>query len=190
MKTTAINGPAVQVADGTIYNCTAIILKAEVKIGPYRGKTSYYVLPLNGNDAILGAPWLTTTNPRIDWRTKTITIRQGGHEVRLQPERPPSTQRDGELTTLTALQANKELRRGATPMLAFIRPASSHVSDAGDNDHLERGTWEIPGIQTESKKCCGALGERERVKKKFHGASGYDGNDDQAYREGCINVKG
>jgi hypothetical protein len=31
---------------------------------------------------------------------------------------------------------------------------------------------------------------KDRAVKKFHGASGYDDNDDQAYREGCINVKG
>ena len=115
MKTTLIDGPRVQVADGTIYHCTAILPKTHVKIGPYRSKVSYYVLPMRGNEAILGTPWLTTANPQIDWQTKTITIQDNGHEIRLQPESPRSTQPEDGLTTLTALQANKEIRRGAMP---------------------------------------------------------------------------
>ena len=92
LRTTMTNSPIkVQLADGTTYECAAFLPSVEVKIGPYRSKASYYVLPMRGNDAILGTSWLTTTNPQIDWRTKTITIRQGGHEIRLRPDGLPST---------------------------------------------------------------------------------------------------
>jgi hypothetical protein len=66
MKPKTVDGPTVQLADGTIYKCTSILPKAEVKIGPYRGKAHMYILPLMGNDVILGNQWLTETNPSID----------------------------------------------------------------------------------------------------------------------------
>lgn len=148
MTTQATDGPRVQVADGTTYHCTTMLSTVDVKIGPYRNKTSFYVLPLRGNDAILGTPWLTTNNPHINWRTKTVTIRQGAHVIRLQPEGAPSTSDGGELTTLTASRANKEIRQGATAYLAIVRPISQPESGTCEARSYEpvRGAGEIPRI--------------------------------------------
>jgi hypothetical protein len=151
MKTTKTAGVRVQLADGTICECTARLPRAEVKIGPCRDKADFYVLPMLGNDVILGAVWLTTMNPQIDWQTKTITIQQGGHSIRLRPEGRPSTTvlNDGELTTLTAKQANKAIRQGARHFLAFIRPVSASQQVCGI---FGDGAGETPWIQCEADR--------------------------------------
>ncbi|GAB4814481.1 hypothetical protein N2152v2_001527 [Parachlorella kessleri] len=125
-RTKRVDGPTVQLADGTTYTCATILPAAEVKIGPYRGKAHFYVLPLSSNDAILGASWLAETNPAIDWATRTVTIRQHGHEIRLQPD-DHAVPTSASLKPLTAKQANKQLRKGGIPILAYVREAEDEA---------------------------------------------------------------
>lgn len=85
LSTTTINGPTIQLADGTLYSVTRQ-LSGTVRIGAYLSKFTAFALPLQCSyDVILGTPWLTTTNPVIDWRQRTITVQQYGQSIVLRP---------------------------------------------------------------------------------------------------------
>ena len=119
IKTNKITGPKVLLADGTTYHCESILPSAEIMIGAYRCRTPLYILPLHGHDVILGTHWLTHTNPSINWKDQTVTIREGGKVFRLQPERRPiPTSADGDFQLLSERQAHWALRRGGIPILA------------------------------------------------------------------------
>ena len=59
-------------------------VRAHVKMGPYRDRLEFRIVPLRddfGADAVLGAQWLHQLNPRIDWRTGTLELKQGDKTV-------------------------------------------------------------------------------------------------------------
>lgn len=46
-----------------------------VKFSGIESKVSPLVVPLQGNDVILGLPWLTAYNPSIDWRARQLSFK-------------------------------------------------------------------------------------------------------------------
>lgn len=139
MKTHKLNGPTVQLADGKIYQCTESLPTANLKIGPYLTKIPLLVLPLIGRDVILGSPWLYTANPSINWRKRSVTLRQFGQEVVLIPETPKTPENPEKAEQLSALQAYHELRRGAKLLLAHVNEVSAdYESGPRDDPELQR----------------------------------------------------
>ncbi|MGI0135350.1 MAG: reverse transcriptase domain-containing protein [Candidatus Micrarchaeaceae archaeon] len=63
------NEQVVTLADGTEYRVNRAVSNALVCWNGWQGRVSLLLLPLSGNDAILGMAWLTKYNPRIDWKT-------------------------------------------------------------------------------------------------------------------------
>jgi hypothetical protein len=61
-------------ADGTKCFSDKIVNSVDIKIGSYSDKNSFSLLGLNQYDAILGMPWLEKTNPKIDFRNKSVKI--------------------------------------------------------------------------------------------------------------------
>jgi hypothetical protein len=47
---------------------------ATVRIGRHQTKVTLDVLCLAGKDLILGLPWLREHNPRVDWKTGTLSF--------------------------------------------------------------------------------------------------------------------
>ena len=118
LTTTAINGPTIQLADGTLYSVTRQ-LTGTVRIGAYLGKFTAFALPLQCSyDVILGTPWLTATNPHIDWRQRTITVQQHGQSIVLRPTDLPHQPKTPYLSTL---QVYHQMHRGAILFLAIVR---------------------------------------------------------------------
>ena len=117
MTTYQIHGPTVQLADGTPYPIQETI-HTSLRIGAFLTKIEAYVLPLEGNDVILGAPWLHAHNPTIDWRNRHITLSQNGQLITLRPQDPPKLH---QTKYLTALQVCHSMQRGAKLFLAVVR---------------------------------------------------------------------
>jgi hypothetical protein len=61
-------------ADGTSRDITKRAPEMTVKFSGMESKVSPLIVPLQGYDAILGMPWLTTYNPTIDWRTRQLSF--------------------------------------------------------------------------------------------------------------------
>ncbi|CAF3434864.1 unnamed protein product [Rotaria socialis] len=70
---------SVTVANGIISHIDQALMNFELKLDDFNDNiTSAYVFPIKSEtnyDMILGLPWLFKHNPRIDWKTRIITIK-------------------------------------------------------------------------------------------------------------------
>ena len=76
------------------------------------------MLPLDGNDVILGMTWLRRLNPKIDWRQETVTVRHRGrnHSFRVIKEPTRQSQLQSMATTVTTpRQSTSETPKTSTP---------------------------------------------------------------------------
>ncbi|CAF3028738.1 unnamed protein product [Rotaria sp. Silwood2] len=78
LQTSGIPRVSVTVANGIKSYIDQELMNFELKLDEFNEKiTSAYVFPINSEtnyDMILGLPWLFKNNPRIDWKTRIITI--------------------------------------------------------------------------------------------------------------------
>ena len=85
-------------------------------------------------EIILGIPWLSQTNPDIDWTQRRVRIFHRGSDVIL----PLTHKRDqeaeaAEVSLCTAKYVAKQAKRGHVIFMAIVRPAEEEES-------VERGT--------------------------------------------------
>ena len=75
----------VKLADGSKYIADRCV-KRRIYIGTYNIDWTFYVLPLEGYDCILGLDWLTFHNPLVNWEKRTMKFRFQGkrHLLRSQ----------------------------------------------------------------------------------------------------------
>src|SRR3954467_4858992 len=64
----------VKLADKTTLDVNQAAPRTELQIQDHRNTLDLDVLPLEGNDVILGKLWLHKHNPHIDWRQNKITF--------------------------------------------------------------------------------------------------------------------
>ena len=67
----------VTLADGSQQSAMGVLKGVELHLQSYSTSLELVAIPLSGYDVILGMPWLEDANPIIDWREKTIQVRQG-----------------------------------------------------------------------------------------------------------------
>src|SRR4051794_6272478 len=64
----------VKLADKTTLDVDRFAANIKLEIQDHTDTLDLDVLPLEGNDIILGKPWLRKHNPDIDWRENKITL--------------------------------------------------------------------------------------------------------------------
>ncbi|GAX85799.1 hypothetical protein CEUSTIGMA_g13214.t1 [Chlamydomonas eustigma] len=72
----------VKLADGSYLDSDSV-LRTTFSLGKYKDVDTFHVLDLPAFDIILGMPWLRRLNPRIDWKKRTMTVKQNGAYHRL-----------------------------------------------------------------------------------------------------------
>ena len=87
LRTTAVPGRRVSLADGSTFDCDTVVSNAATKLGRYYDRLTFRVMPLEGYDVILGSSWLGRVNPDIDWQRSTVTFTSRGDRIVLRP--PP-----------------------------------------------------------------------------------------------------
>ena len=78
-------------ADGTAYDMDQSVPRVKIKIKNYRDTVDLDVVPLDSAyQVILGQPWLSRINPRIDFEQKTVafTHRSRKHFWKCRPTTP------------------------------------------------------------------------------------------------------
>lgn len=76
----------VTLADGSVQPSRRKIHSAPLSIEEYNSKEDLIVLPLSGYDSILGMPWLTKNNPKIDWKNKYVELNTIKGNIKLKAE--------------------------------------------------------------------------------------------------------
>jgi predicted aspartyl protease len=97
----------VTLADGSEYMVERAVMNAEVLWDGWKGRVTFLVLPLSGNDLILGMAWLAKHNPQINWKTGMLTAAMTGDRKSGQEGTLPAA---GNKHTLSALAGSLQLR--------------------------------------------------------------------------------
>src|SRR3954471_19645514 len=116
----------VKLADKTTLDVNQAALRTELKIQDHRDTIDLDVLPLEGNDVILGKPWLRKHNPHIDWRQNKITF-PANYDI-IQKNLPKL-----DIAQISAIQVNKAVKQGKVAFLLLIKD-ERHAKELLTND--------------------------------------------------------
>ena len=75
----------VEVASGNLLRGSHATHKLQHTTGGRKEHVSLIIADIQGLDVILGIPWLEQHNPRVDWRTRQLSLTIGGEDVELKP---------------------------------------------------------------------------------------------------------
>jgi hypothetical protein len=104
-------GKMVQLAGPVTQDASTLIPSLPFRIGQYKDRLPFTVTKLVDYDMILGKPWLTYRNPKIDWINNTVSFQRRGTTYTLQP---PVEDQSPQVALLSALQLKREIKKGAT----------------------------------------------------------------------------
>ena len=94
-------------------------------LGDFGETRSSTVFALSKYDAILGKPWLTQTNPVVDFRTNVMERRTIASQPPIPETGPSQDPRPVELNFISGKQARHELRKGEQGFLAWVSGADT-----------------------------------------------------------------
>ena len=97
----------------------------KMTLGDFGEKRSFTVFALLKYDAILGKPWLTQTNPVVDFRTNVMERRTIASQPPIPETGPSQDPPPVELNFISGKQARHELRKGEQGFLAWVSGADS-----------------------------------------------------------------
>lgn len=111
-------------ADGTAYDLDRCVPRAKININDYRDSVDLDVVPLDSAyHVILGQPWLSKINPKIDFEKKTVTFthRRQKHFWNCSRQARP------EVIPLSAIQFRRVMRKRPTARthICFVREFDS-----------------------------------------------------------------
>ena len=92
----------------------------KMTLGDFSETRSFTVFALSKYDAILGKPWLTQTNPVVDFRTNVMERRTIASQPPIPETGPSQDPRPVELNFISGKQARHELRKGEQGFLAWV----------------------------------------------------------------------
>jgi len=94
IPTTAIQAKSVRLADGKVLTANEAVIDMDVNVKGKSVKCSFIVLDQlnNGNDAILGIPWLEEADPTISFKNRTISWKSESNPLENHQHFEPSSQ--------------------------------------------------------------------------------------------------
>ena len=115
---THIVGKVVELAGPVTQDASRIIPRLPFRMGSFKDSDNFTVTKLARDDIILGKPWLTRVNPAIDWISNSVEITRRNIPYIL----PTIKENDisPTISTISATQLKRELRKGKTTYLALI----------------------------------------------------------------------
>src|SRR3954467_13386215 len=122
----------VKLADKTTLDVNQAAPRTELQIQHHHDPMGLDVLPLEGNDVILGKPWLRKHNPHIDWRQNKITFPDNRDIIQKNVTLlSPTTNLD--IAQILAIQVNKVVKQGEVAFLLLIKD-EKHAKELLTND--------------------------------------------------------
>src|SRR4051794_18154557 len=122
----------VKLADKTTLDVNRAAPHTKLQIQDHRDTIDLDVLPLEGNDVILGKPWLRKHNPHIDWRKNKITFSDNYDIIQKNVTLPPNTT-NLDITQISAIQVNKAVKQDEVTFLLLIKD-EKHAKELLTND--------------------------------------------------------
>ena len=114
---------SVRLADGSKLPLNWRTPLFQLKMGDHQEEMHLLGLPLQGHEIILGRPWLKKWNPAMDWSRDALSFperRRQGADLEPAPAEVAGGLGEGRL--ISALQANRAMKKGELKLLAMITP--------------------------------------------------------------------
>src|SRR3954467_5213615 len=108
----------VKLADKTTLDVNQAAPRVELQIQNHTDTLDLDVLPLEGNDVILGKPWLRKHNPHIDWRQNRITLKDTSIQKNVTSS---NNLANLDIAQISAIQVNKVVKQGEIAFLLMIK---------------------------------------------------------------------
>jgi Reverse transcriptase (RNA-dependent DNA polymerase)/Aspartyl protease len=129
------------IADGSERTCSKQALNVQVTIEAQDGATyettaDFYIaeMPDSHHDVILGMPFLSQANPKIDWLRRVTELKTASD----QPIKIPAVPESAESRLMSAAQLNRALRKGEATIEAVIHVSSVSHSKVDDTPATAR----------------------------------------------------
>ena len=119
--------------------------RVRVRIQAYRCLVTFHVMRLADHfDAILDEPWLLRHSAYLDYKDRCVVLRKGCKRISLhcgKPAQKLSAKRAVADLSLSAMQAKKAVRKGASAMYLLVTKGHNsdkvHVSAMPADDKIE-----------------------------------------------------
>src|ERR1700736_4762735 len=116
----------VWLADGKQHAVTSYVV-CVISIGGLTESVELAIIPLVGDDVILGIPWLQRHNPSVNWTSYSISVNSNGKQCEL----PLANSTDTPVVELvSALQFKREAQHGEALYLALVQVPQEHIADS------------------------------------------------------------
>jgi len=122
----------VALANGSILTSNKVAKGVRIRIGDYITTCDCTILDI-GLPLILGKPWLTAANPRIDWQTNTMNIKVGNVVHVIDPSHSSSRTLPASLHTMTHSEAVQILHSGDRLFVATMTTVPKLKSASTNN---------------------------------------------------------
>ena len=110
---------SVRVADGRINKCS-LLSTAQLQLGSYRDCGDFAVTKLEGEDLILGMPWLARIDPLILWKKRTLRFVHAGQEHIITET---DTQQKRMCHVISAVQFVRQIKKKNPAWICVIKPS-------------------------------------------------------------------
>ena len=110
---------SVRVADGRINKC-GLLSTAQLQLGSYRDCGDFAVTKLEGEDLILGMPWLARIDPLILWKKRTLRFVHAGQEHIITET---DTQQKRMCHVISAVQFVRQIKKKNPAWICVIKPS-------------------------------------------------------------------
>ena len=113
----------VKLADGSRHKAGSKLSSAKVSIGKYTDTLDLVALPLSGYDGILGMSWLEEYNPKIDWKSGTVSFEDDAnvqHHLKSKQHRKVSFEEVPKVSSRKAPRPVEEKTKAARSSLNLI----------------------------------------------------------------------
>eukprot|EP00879_Flechtneria_rotunda_P001398 GHRR01001550.1.p1 GENE.GHRR01001550.1~~GHRR01001550.1.p1 ORF type:complete len:633 (+),score=44.76 GHRR01001550.1:1745-3643(+) len=103
--------------NGSLQDASEVIPDLKYRIQQFKDRRPFSVTKLAQDDLVLGKPWLTQYNPKIDWVNNVIQLSVHGVQHAFTSEKEDTSPT---VNLLSAMQLKREMRKGTTAMLAVL----------------------------------------------------------------------
>src|SRR3954471_6297466 len=125
----------VKLADKMTLDVNQAAPRTELQIQDHCDTIDLDVLPLEGNDVILGKPWLRKHNPHINWRRNKITFPYNHNIIQKNTTPPHNTNLN--IAQILAIQVNKMVKQGEVAFLLMIKDEQHAKELLTDDDKIQ-----------------------------------------------------
>jgi hypothetical protein len=138
------SGERVKLPDGTLLPVWRTKKLLSLNLGPMSNDVRAVVTEMRVYNVILGRPWLTRWNPRIDWRGDKLLVSVNGEAHVFDASLGPSaeSQKECRTTFVSTVKVKKEVRKGEAWSIVHVNTVETGLSTTNKQGQRLNADWQ------------------------------------------------